>query len=337
MRQKRKISLQTVEEGAPYAIFKARTDVNVVLQSLGFQSLVFGSTSPIGIWRVIMRHVNILSLRWKIKPTDTVFLQFPWIHHNKKEFYDNLFESGAKVDCIIHDLDSLRYKEQEKEHGDELVQLNRCHSIIAHTPSMKEYLISHGVDGEKIKILYVFPYLTEDALHDIDVQAPPTVIFAGNLAKSPFVNELHTIADDFLRFNIYGNGADDLVLSDYISYEGVFNPSHPGLVEGNWGLVWDGADINTCSGKFGSYLRYNSSHKISLYLSLGIPVILWSESSLKDYVLEHNLGICVDSLTNLKDTLLGMSIDRKLSIVDSVRRFSSQIGNGDILRRIIYK
>lgn len=332
MKERRLISLQTIEESVSHAIVKARADVNVVLQSAGYKPLTFGSTSPIGLWRVLIRHWNILSLRWKIKKTDVVFIQFPWIHNNKTEFYHNLFNSGAQVDCVIHDLDSFRCPE-DKQHNDELVQLNRCHSIIAHTPAMKEFLLKNGVDGDKIKILNFFPYLTSDPLRSLSPDSKPVVVFAGNLEKSPFVNHLGEIASDNLRFNLYGKGAGKFVDSEYVKYKGVFEPNHPAAVEGNWGLVWDGAELETCSGLYGNYLRYNSSHKISLYLAMGIPVILWEESSLRDVIEKHNLGITISSLTELESKISKMPASTIAKIQQSVREFAPQIRSGEIFRK----
>lgn len=332
MKKQRLISLQTIEESISHAIVKARADVNVVLQSKDYKPLTFGSTSPIGIWRVLIRHWNILSLRWKIRKTDVVFIQFPWIHNNKREFYNNLFNSGAQVNCVIHDLDSFRYPNETK-HNDELTQLNRCHSIIAHTEAMKDYLVKKGIDGDKIQILHFFPYLTSSPIHSLSPSSKPVVVFAGNLEKSPFVNHLGEIASDNLRFNLYGKGAENFVDSEYVKYKGVFEPDHPDIVDGTWGLVWDGAEIETCSGLYGSYLRYNSSHKISLYLALGIPVILWDKSSLKDTIEKYNLGITISSLSELEHKISQMSTEEIAKIQQSVREFAPQIRNGDILRK----
>lgn len=332
MKKQRFISLQTIEESVSHAIVKARADVNVVLQSVGYKPLTFGSNSPVGLWRVFIRHWNIWSLRWKLKKTDTVFIQFPWIHNNKSEFYHNLFNSGALVDCIIHDLDSFRCPE-DKQHNDELVQLNRCRSIIAHTRAMKEYLINHGVDGTKIQILNFFPYLTSDPLLSLSPTSKPIVVFAGNLEKSPFVNRLSEIASDKLRFNLYGKGAEKNVDSEYVKYKGVFEPNHPAVIDGTWGLVWDGAELETCGGLYGNYLKYNSSHKISLYLSMGIPVILWEESSLKDIIEKYNLGITISSLTELEDKISQMPVSVIAKIQQCVRDFAPQIRSGEILRK----
>ena len=51
------------------------------------------------------------------------------------------------------------------------------------------------------------------------------------------------------------------------TYKGKFSPENISFIEGNWGLVWDGDQLETCHGKLGEYLRINSSHKISLYIA----------------------------------------------------------------------
>lgn len=86
---------------------------------------------------------------------------------------------------------------------------------------------------------------------------------------------------------------------------------------------------------YGKYLRYNSSHKAALYLSLGIPVILWSQSALKDYVLDNNLGIVVDSLEELANTLENLPEEKKQSILKSVKDFADVLRNGDTIRPIV--
>jgi len=368
MGKQRKIAIQTIEGRDSYAIFKARADVDRIVGECGYAPLVLGSRSPVGIVRVLKRHYDICSLRFRLTADDTVFLQFPWIHNNKPAFYSNLFGSGARVDCIIHDLDSLRGI--ERNDNNELADLARCHSIIAHTPAMKKFLMNCGIDGDKIKTLNLFPYLTSDKVHELpdsvhelpdgvreqpdgacgvadgacgvadSVQEQPdgdipTVVFAGNLTKSPFVNRLHEIATDGLRFNLYGNGAEHFAGSDYVKYCGAFAPDHPGTIDGNWGLVWDGGELDTCTGLYGEYLRYNSSHKASMCLALGIPVVLWEESSLKDFVTERNLGIAVRSLRDLPAAIGGLSAGQFSAIRRSARAFAAELRTGDILRRLI--
>lgn len=330
----RHISIETIEGKGVFAITKARADVNTITREMGFRPLVLGSTSPIGFYRVLRRHYDILSLRWKLRRSDRIFFQFPWIHNSKPAFYRNLLRHNGQMQCVIHDLDSLRY--QDDRNRGELEYLSQFSSIIAHTPAMKQFLVEHGIEADKIKLLYTFPYLTTDPIHRLNPADKPTIIFAGNLLKSPFVSHLKEIADDDFRFHLYGNGAEQFEASTQVVYKGMFQPDHPGCLEGNWGLVWDGPELNTCSGLGGGdYLRYNSSHKISLYLSLGIPVILWSQSSLKEYVGEHNLGITVDSLYDLKEKIASLSQEQIASMQESAQKYAPLLRSGEILKKLI--
>lgn len=327
----RHISIETIEGTGTHAIYKARADVNRIVESCGYMPVTLGSNSSIGLFRVFKRYYDIYSLRFRIHRKDEVFFQFPWIHNNKPEFYSNLFRNGAKVQCIIHDLDSLRGIER-KDHN-ELEDLSHFHSIIAHTPAMKQFLVEKGIEEHKIKILNLFPYLTNAPSVNLSRYDKPTVVFAGNLSKSLFVNKLNEIASPGLCFNIYGKDAH-LPMTPFVKYKGVFSPDYP-VVEGNWGLVWDGMELDTCGGLYGEYLRYNSSHKISLYLALGIPVIIWNQSSMRDFIEEHCLGITIDSLNNLSDVICNLPLERLDMIKQNARSFSKIIRTGDILKSLI--
>lgn len=331
----RHIAISTIEDTDVHAIAKARGDVDRIVKSCGYRQIVLGSRSPIGFARVLKRYWDVYTIRHRLRPTDTVFLQFPWIHHNKAEFYGGLFGSGANVHCIVHDLDSMRDLGSGGEHDNELRDLGRCSTIIAHTPAMKEFLAGQGIDRAKIKVLGVFPYLTDDPIHDIKPTGTPTVVFAGNLGKSPFIGRLAEIASPSLRFNIYGNGQQGFGETEYVRHCGTFAPDHPGAISGQWGLVWDGPELETCSGLYGSYLRYNASHKVSMSLALGMPVIVWQESALRDFVVGNNVGIAVGSLHELDEALHSLTPAETEAMLQSTRRMAREIRSGDNLRRLI--
>lgn len=335
MRKPRRISIQTIEENSTsYAIYKARRDVDRIVASCGYEPLVFGSRSPIGLYRVLKRHYDICSLKWRIRRDDTVFFQFPWIHNNRREFYANLFASGAKVSCVIHDIDSLRTNDSGQTTMETDV-LRQCDMVIAHTPAMKRWLVGQGVDERRIEVLNVFGYITDTPLREVGDLGDATIVFAGNMAKSPFVKLLHNVAGDNVKYHIYGNITNDFRDSECVIYKGSFAPEHPEIEEGNWGLVWDGDRTDTCNGLVGNYLRYNSSHKIALYLALGLPVIVWSESSLRDFIVGNGLGIAVDSLDRIAETVAGLSAEERRTMVERVRDFAQTVRSGDTISRIV--
>lgn len=46
-----------------------------------------------------------------------------------------------------------------------------------------------------------------------------------------------------------------------------------------------------------------------MYIAIGLPVIVWKGSGLADFVLNHQVGIAVDSILDLPLKLQSMTID----------------------------
>ena len=112
-------------------------------------------------------------------------------------------------------------------------------------------------------------------------------MIAGNLRrhKAEYVYRL----PDSQKFNLYGVGYEKQNKNN-ICYHGSFDPDElPFVLEGSFGLVWDGDSAETCSGVYGQYLKVNNPHKCSLYLATGLPVIVWKESTVARIVKKQSL------------------------------------------------
>ncbi|MBE6041889.1 MAG: hypothetical protein E7220_05135 [Clostridiales bacterium] len=127
------------------------------------------------------------------------------------------------------------------------------------------------------------------------------IVFCGNLleSKSGFVYRLK----DDVRIDLYGPGFTGRT-SDMIRYRGVY-PSLElmDIMCGSFGLVWDGSSTETCIGACGEYLRYNNPHKMSHYLASGMPVLIWKEAALADFVTEQGCGMTIGSLGEIPELL----------------------------------
>ena len=119
---------------------------------------------------------------------------------------------------------------------------------------------------------------------------------------------------------------------DNIVYNGVFTPENTSGIQGGWGLVWDGPTINSCTGDFGEYLRYNSSHKTSLYLACGMPLIIWDQSSLADWVKDLHIGITVSCLKRLDSAISAVSNDDYRQMISNARHIGTQLRQGYFLK-----
>ena len=118
-------------------------------------------------------------------------------------------------------------------------------------------------------------------------------------------------------------------------YCGRFTPDNVSYIKGGWGLVWDGDSLETCSGEKGEYLRYNSSHKISLYLAAGIPLVIWDQSSLAKWIKDKNIGICIHNISELEPLIQNTSDDEYKKMVYNVLEISKDIRNGFFLKKHI--
>ena len=89
----------------------------------------------------------------------------------------------------------------------------------------------------------------------------------------------------------------------------------------------------------GNYLRYNSPHKLSLYIAAGMPVIVWKNSALSEYIEQKNIGITVNSLLELDEKIGDISEEEYKEILRNVRVEGEKLRKGEkfieIIREII--
>lgn len=285
----------------------------------------------------IIRYYFLMAL--KIKKDDTLYYQFPIMRSCMPYFIlllSVLKKKGVKIVSIVHDLEYMRNKSDFVYKARILNCIRYADLVIVHTPAMKEHLESEGFNNE-IRVLYLFDYLTSDKR--IDPMYARThrneIVFAGNLGKAPFLRELNDYNFRKISFNLYGLNAD----VDFHEglYKGVFHPEEVSTLKGGWGLVWDGDSMDTCSGLPGNYLRYNAPHKLSLYIASGIPVIVWKESGLANWIINNHLGIAIKSIKELDDILPQINEDTYCAIQENVRIYSELLRKGEMILRVINK
>ena len=85
------------------------------------------------------------------------------------------------------------------------------------------------------------------------------------------------------------------------SIKGVESPDRlPNVLEGDFGLVWDGESLEEGQEAAGRYLRYNCPHKFSLYMAAGMPVIVGKQSAMAEITERETLGITVEASGNFR-------------------------------------
>ena len=207
-------------------------------------------------------------------------------------------------------------------------------AIIAHNEKMMDYLVNEaGVKREKLINLSLFDYLLpENIKADNDnITKNDGVIIAGNLDKTKctYAYKLAELKSD-TRFELYGvNWSLEGKHGDNWNYHGAFPPdeliSH---MRGAFGLVWDGQELDTCTGATGKYVRYNNPHKVSLYIAAAIPVIIWKEAALADFITKNNIGIAISNLKDIDSEIAGISDEHYAQMLSNIKKLSDKVRNG---------
>lgn len=324
---------------------KARNDVNFFLQDLGYKLITL--FYPVKYNRIITPLTllpysvsYLFKLFFLLKKNDIVLIQFPIPH-----FYIHIFSylkkiKSFKVVFLIHDLENFRKGKSVEE---DLVFFKDADVIISHNPKMTS-LISRPFLTSKIIPLQVFDYKvnSDSGISEADNRGDSNLIinYAGNLApdKSGFVYNIPSLClKENIKVVIYGINYRREISNSNIEYGGEFSPDYPDILKGDFGLVWDGNSLETCEGIFGSYLRVNNPHKLSLYLAASMPVIVWKHAAIASFVLDNNLGIAVDSLTEIKSRLEALTENEKFTFKNNAVAFGNKVRAGYFIKSAVEK
>lgn len=230
------------------------------------------------------------------------------------------YNPNAKLVLLIHDVAALRYQ-QDKDWQRESKIFNSVDGLIVHNSKMKHWLEDHGITTPMVT-LQIFDYLTALPINDNDFNRK--VVFAGNLEKSTFLTKLAVNT----QIDLFGPKPADHYPQN-ITYQGIKKPDELAkFLTQSFGLVWDGDSIHECDGLMGNYEKYNDPHKVSLYLSSGLPVILWKQAALADFITKNNLGIAIDDLANLDNEIAQITPDQYDEMKKNVHRVAEELRAG---------
>ena len=329
---------------------KARDDVDVILENNGFKGIEICMPGADRESQSILQKAGYhykLSKVWEeclsaAVRGDVLVIQFPIVNHSVllSRCISRVRKRGVRVILLIHDLEILRAairgttsrKEKIRLRLEEESLLKSCDGIIVHNSSMKQKLASMGIPSSKMTVLGIFDYLIPEAGYAKTRRDAPVVI-AGALRPHKAGYAYHL--PEGIQFNLYGVGYEAQPRQG-VNYLGSFEPDQlPEVMEGSFGLVWDGETTQTCSGIYGEYLRINDPHKASLYLASGMPVIIWSEAALASYIMKNGCGITVDSIEEIPDRLSKMTDEEYETIRENTMKISRRLRRGKYTERAL--
>lgn len=237
----------------------------------------------------------------KLKKGDVLLLQYPL-----KKYYDFIVDKarkrGVKVVTLIHDLGCFRRKRLEVE--EEIARLNRSSVLMVHTPEMAAWLREHGIRVPVIEI-GLWDYISSQALpeyrNDMEIGDTLQLVYAGDLRKksNAWVYEL-TAVDSGVSLTLYGNGFEADTGVSRVNWSGFADSDS--LVrdcKGDFGIVWYEDKLDDITGPIGEYLPYCASHKASLYLRAGLPIVIWEKAALAKILTDLGVAVAVPSIRDI--------------------------------------
>ena len=187
--------------------------------------------------------------------------------------------------------------------------------------------------------LSIFDYLVSnyDVVDKANRDNFKTVYLAGNLseAKSRYVYELPKLEFSSYIIELFGVNYTG-ISNEYIHYNGAVKPEElPKNIFTGFGLVWDGDSLDTCTGNLGNYLKFNNPHKLSSYIACGIPVIVWKEAAISDFVTENKIGFSIQNLKEIDSILKYLSYDDYIKMKGNVLSIRENIITGSYLKNTV--
>lgn len=324
---------------------KAPADVFKIAKSLGAKELIF---------EVVTSHKNVNVTRffayfmgkknWKnvIKTVENdswIIIQHPNENIMVANRYIDILKEKKQCHFIalVHDLDSVRqsfiYESEmlsKRNNLSDNILLKKCEYVICHNHVMKDYLINKGFEADKLIVLEIFDYIHNSDLPE-KRKLSKSIVVAGNLMKAKCEYLYKLMEKDTLPFSLelFGPNFSKEIIPSYVTYHGVSKPEElPGKLEGAFGLVWDGTEINKCAGNAGEYIKYNNPHKCSLFLASNMPVIIWKEAALASFVLERGVGIVVDNLMDIGTVIDNLTVEEYEIMVENTKKVGNELRNG---------
>lgn len=300
-----------------------------ILKAAGCNPLVFKYSDKKAVFYKIARIIQCFRMAVSLRKHSKVLFHFPLQASIYSWLLSLLKLRGIRTVALIIDIDGLRDNDNEL-FEQEIQLLKKFSLLVAHNTAMKNRLLQQ-LPSAKISCLQLFDYPVKTSLRVVKMSN--IICFAGNLNKARFVNQLNQIPTT--KFNIYGPCPDVSLLDrENVYYKGVVSPDElPAELEGSFGLVWDGDLLDECD----NYLRYNNPHKLSLYLTAGLPVIVWEQSAIAAFVNLYDVGFTVKSIKEIPEKIQLISNERFNTIHQNALAVGKKTAGGYFLKSVIDK
>ena len=310
---------------------KAKLDIINFLEEMGYTSYIVNPY--VSKLKKLYLAEFAIPKDFKGKKYNNVIIQFP-IPSEKltKKLIKVIRENSpeAKIVFWIHDIQGLQSTDEEVTER-ELAIFELADELIVHNQAMMGWLKNRGY-SKKMVNLEIFDYANPQPVNNNETYKQ-SLCFAGNLFKSEFLRKLqleHTI--DVFGPNMFTDAPN------CINYRGQYSPEElPKYLIQNFGLIWDGPSVDTCTGTFGEYMRFNNPHKTSLYISSGLPIIIWKEAALAEFVQRNKIGIAIEKVSDIDKALASLSQTEYNEMKKNTLAIAQKLRTGHYTKAVVQK
>ena len=306
-------------------------DAEKILLADGFEPIFFPYHYDFSIKAKIGRLFFLIKELIRIKNGSVVVFLFPFYAVLHKLFIRLLRLKKVTLICYIVDIDGI--KDGNKHLLKQEVRFfQKFRYFIVLNASMERWL-KEQVPGSVAAPVHFHSFLTNPAIRPRDRSFH--IVFAGNLAKSPFLEQLYLLKSTSpdIRFDLYGpDPTDRMIRQENVAYRGVEKPYDlPGKLNGSFGLVWEGDSIDKPEGSLGNYIQFITHNKISLYILSGLPIIIPASAGTAPLVESYQIGFAVNNLYEIEEKIQGITIEKYREMQRNLKPIAEKVSTGQFL------
>ena len=304
------------------AVIKPKEDTAVFLGHIGFLPLRYSRyINNEDHWETEIKG-GILA---PVQAGDIVIPQVPGYAPLTVEdaFVHGTHDRGGKVIALVHDAEYLRYpKSYDRKTWVEY--LGSYDALLVNTPEEKRQVLASGVN---LPIVVTGPWGYIQPIGSRQPHFSKTIHYAGNLVewKGGFMANIPAGLDVKLYGSSDGNSDLGYSIADSVERMGSYSQEALALsLDNGFGLVWD----ENSSHHYNDYAMINMPHKLSLYLSLGLPVIAKKGSQVGNFVAANHVGIVVDDMEALVPVMAAMDEAHYNELLAAVKPMEALVRSG---------
>lgn len=315
----------------------ARTDIEKVMETMGYENIGLRRTfSHNGLVHSVRNIYGVLRAMRQLQPGDVVVVQYQMKMYRR--FCMEAHRRGAKVICLIHDLDSWRDKKLTPQQ--EMPLLNMADVLLTHNHAMRRWLEDNGCTTPMVDY-EIMDYIhgVSGAPHGYPSHGKFSLFFVGNLSPrlNGWIYELAREIPD-RKIYLYGSEYDEKLGQDTPNMRMCGERPDTEIIashKGDFGISWYGTSLSEGIGKVGEYMAINNPHKVGLYFRCNAPVVVWSRAGRADLIRRRDIGIAVDSLLDLDAALSRVTPADYSRMLANVACINAELKSGQFLRKAL--